>query len=302
MNAGRYGSREARRAAVVFFVLLVLTVVPPFTLVTTWLFPIPLLTFWWLQMHRTALALTGVVAAAMWLTGLGLAGLFAAVGVGFVAFVMAEALRGGDTPFAPIITGSLVFIMMELVMLAFTRWTGVDLFQSLAAEVERSLREQGAFGLDDAGVRNLAAQMVQWTRLMFPSVIAVMAMLVATVNLVSARLLLRRLLPERPFLSAVRLPVSVVVLYVLALGAVLAGWPKEWPIVWQTVNNAAFLAGLFLGVQGVSFLWRRVRGRAGQYVWLALMIAGSLFRPISSIYVVLGVMDVMQQHRRNPLR
>lgn len=299
MNEGGQFSREARTAAVVFFVLLGMTLVPPFTLLTAWLLPVPLIVFWRLGHRRAAMVLTGIVALALWAGGMGLAGVFMALGVGFVSYVMAESMRTVESPFAAIITGALVFIMMELVVLALIRWSGVDIFDALVHDLADSLRQQqGMMGLDDAAVRTLAADVAQWIRLMFPSVISVVSVLLAGVNLVAARWLLRHRIAPKPLLSAVRLPSSVVLVYVLALAAVLLGWPKEIPFGWQMVNNAAFLAGFFLGVQGVAFLWRRVRGRTGQHLWLVLMLAGSLLRPVSSIYIVLGVIDVMNHSRR----
>ncbi|SFU62767.1 DUF2232 domain-containing protein [Alicyclobacillus macrosporangiidus] len=299
MNEGGQFSREARTAAVVFFVLLGMTLVPPFTLLTAWLLPVPLIVFWRLGHRRAAMVLTGIVALALWAGGMGLAGVFMALGVGFVSYVMAESMRTVESPFAAIITGALVFIMMELVVLALIRWSGIDIFDALVHDLEDSLRQQqGMMGLDDAAVRTLAADVAQWIRLMFPSVISVVSVLLAGVNLVAARWLLRHRIAPKPLLSAVRLPSSVVLVYVLALAAVLLGWPKEIPFGWQLVNNAAFLAGFFLGVQGVAFLWRRVRGRTGQHLWLVLMLAGSLLRPVSSIYIVLGVIDVMNHSRR----
>jgi uncharacterized protein YybS (DUF2232 family) len=299
MNEGGQFSREARTAAVVFFVLLGMTLVPPFTLLTAWLLPVPLIVFWRLGHRRAAMVLTGIVALALWAGGMGLAGVIMALGVGFVSYVMAESMRTVESPFAAIITGALVFIMMELVVLALIRWSGVDIFDALVHDLEDSLRQQqGMMGLDDAAVRTLAADVAQWIRLMFPSVISVVSVLLAGVNLVAARWLLRHRIAPKPLLSAVRLPSSVVLVYVLALAAVLLGWPKEIPFGWQLVNNAAFLAGFFLGVQGVAFLWRRVRGRTGQHLWLVLMLAGSLLRPVSSIYIVLGVIDVMNHSRR----
>ncbi|MCL6597721.1 DUF2232 domain-containing protein [Alicyclobacillus macrosporangiidus] len=299
MNEGGQFSREARTAAVVFFVLLGMTLVPPFTLLTAWLLPVPMIVFWRLGHRRVAMVLTGVVALALWAGGMGMAGVFMALGVGFVSYVMAESMRTVESPFAAIITGALVFIMMELVVLALIRWSGIDIFDALVRDLQDSLRQQqGMMGLDDAAVRTLAADVAQWIRLMFPAVISVVSVLLAGVNLVAARWLLRDRIAPKPLLSAVRLPSSVVLVYVLSLAAVLLGWPKETPFGWQLVNNAAFLAGFFLGVQGVSFLWRRVRGRTGQHLWLVLMLAGSLLRPVSSIYIVLGVIDVMNHSRR----
>jgi Predicted membrane protein (DUF2232) len=292
--------RESLLASASFFILLAMSMDLHFSWLALWLLPFPIIVFQVIQQRWMSVGLACVIAVFLILTGLGIASLFCALGVYFMAWVMGESIRNSDSPFMPLITGTLVVVMMILVLLALVHWSGIDVFSLIAKQTDVLMKQQqGMFRIDAATASRLTTEMSQWIHLMIPSIICSMAFLIATVNLLLARALVTaKKFDLKPILLSWRLPNSVILAYVLSLTVVLFGWGNDSPTWWQMANNIVFLAGLFIGIQGLAHVWRRVQTVRARYFILFLMVVLASIKIVGSIYILIGLYDSMNSVRR----
>ena len=298
----RYG-REALVAGVVFVILAAISVIPLFTLWVVWLMPIPLIVFTVLNKPKIPPLLAVLSAGCLLLSGFGWSAFMFGLGIYFMGWVVGESLRKAESPYSPIIVGTLVMVMLEMVLLALIRFSGVDIFSSLSQQISAALTRDHTqtqlLHLDAQQVQQLAADTTAWIRMMMPSLIVVFAFLFSALNfLLSRSILTGEQAVRQPLLSTWRLPNSVVGVYVLALTFLMFGLLKDQPFWWQTVQNVVFLAGFFLGIQGIAYLWRKLRQSPGRYVWLTLLILGSSLRIVGDVYILLGLIDSANRVRR----
>lgn len=292
--------REAVLASVSFIVLLLMAMNPQSAWLAVWLLPVPIIVFHVIGQRRMSVGLACVIAVFLFILGLGITSLLCALGAYFIGWVMGESIRNSDSPYLPLITGTLVVVMLILVLLALVHWSGYDIYTLLSQETNVWLKqEQLMFGLDAAAAGQMATEIGQWIHLMIPSILCTLAFLVATLNLLLARAMVgAKKLAMKPILLSWRLPNSVILVYVLSLTMVLFGWGKDLPVWWQMANNLAFIAGLFIGIQGIAVVWRRLQNTRIRYLVLVLMILAASVKLIGSIYILIGLFDSMNRVKR----
>lgn len=292
--------REALLASVSFLVLLALAMTPETAWLAVWLLPFPMIVFHVIGQKWVSVGLACILAIFLFLLGLGIASVFCALGAYFIGWVMGESIRNSDSPYMPLVTGTLVVIMLVLVLLALVHWSGYDVFTVLSHQTDVWLKqEQTMFGMDAKAAGDIATSVNAWIRLMFPSVLCTLSFFVATLNLILSRFMFHNShLKQKPVLLTWRLPNSVVLAYVLSLTVVLFGWGKDTGTWWQMANNVAFMAGLFIGIQGIAFVWRSLQSTRIRYLVLFLMIVAASVKFIGSIYILIGLFDSMNRVRR----
>lgn len=297
MTRASWLGREGAAAGLAFLILAALSALPQFSLLVVWLLPMPLIVFTVLRMRFVPPILAAVAGACLLAVGFGWSALLFALGIYFLGWVMGESIMKSDSPYAPLITGTLVLLMLELVLLALIRWSGTDIFAALTNQITLSLQQdQKLLGLSQLSTPDMITTAVQWVRMMMPGLLTIFAFLLATLNLLLARLLLgQKAGPRKPLLSTWRLPNSVVTVYVLALTFGLFGGLKSQPVFWQMINNVMFLAGFLIGIQGVAFIWRRIKERRGGYVWLVLLLLAASIQLVGDIYILIGLFDSVRK-------
>ncbi|MDQ0190930.1 DUF2232 domain-containing protein [Alicyclobacillus cycloheptanicus] len=297
MNQDTSYRRERLVAALISLILLGVSLLPGFNLMMLWLFPLPLIIFHVTGAKRVSTVVAVLFAGGFLLSGFGWSAVLVAVAMYFLSFAMGDALQGSDSPYAALITGTLVFVMLELVFLAFLRWAGIDLFQDLSRQISNSAALYQAFpGVGQQSLNTFVQQELQTIQLMLPGILCMFAFLAAAVNLLLVRLVLRRTCSWQSLLLNWRMPYSIVAVYMVSLAFVLFGWFRDSSFLWPAANNAMFLGGFFLGIQGLAFLWRRLHGRQLAYLWLTLLIGLSAF--LGNLFVLLGLIDSMVRARR----
>lgn len=290
--------RRERFVAGVFYVLIAgLCLLPGANLLFIWLLPVPLIVFHVSRLRWPTPFMALVATGCLLVSGFNLTALLIGLAVYFLSWAMGDALAQMESPYAPLITGTFVFIMLELVILALTRWSGVDLFTALSNQFAQTLSSNSTMlGVNQGALSQFESQEMGTIRLMFPAILCVMAFLAAAVNLLLARLVLRRRIASAPLLRNWRLPYSVVAVYFITMAFVLFGWLRTSPLLWQAMNSGMFLSGFLLGIQGLALVWRRLYQRQLAYVWLTILIILSAF--IGNLFVLFGLIDSMLRARR----
>lgn len=292
--------REALVASVSFCILLALASDPTVALIVLWLVPFPIIVFQAIGQKYVSIGLACVIAVFLFLLGFGLTAVLCAFGIYFIGWVMGESIRNADSPYMPLITGSLVIIMLILVLLALVYMSGFDILSAIMQEIDLGMKgEQSIFGMDARSAAQLAADFKQSVHMMFPAILCIMAFLIAAVNLLLARVAVQsKTMVLRPLLLTWRLPSSAITIYVVSLVIVLFGWGKDQGLWWQMANNILLLTGFFLGIQGIAFLWRLVQGFAGRKILLILLFVLAGVQIVGSVYVLLGLFDAINYSRR----
>lgn len=300
MNHSSWFGREATAAGLVFIVLAALTVLPQFALIAVWLLPMPLIVFTVLKARIVTPFLALAAGGSLLAVGFGWSALLFALGIYFIGWVMGESIASSESPYMPLITGTLVLVMLELVLLALVRFSGTDIYSALTSQINQSLQQDAAlFKVNQASLPAIVKSAVDWVRMMIPGLLVVFAFLWAAVNLLLARLILgEKAGPRKPLLSTWRLPNSIVVVYVIALIFAMFGGFKNYSVFAQLVNNTMFLAGFFIGIQGLAFIWRKIGQRKTRYVWLVLLLIASTFRIVGDLFVLIGLFDSVRTTRR----
>ncbi|RIV20128.1 DUF2232 domain-containing protein [Alicyclobacillaceae bacterium I2511] len=256
---------------------------------------------------RQGFSMMGPMAAALTvvlvMSGFSLLVILLVPGIYFLGWAMGEALKEGKgtPPYWALISGTLVFVMLGTVILAYLRYKGVNIEASLAQEAKRSLTDYRVFlpSTNPAQLQQWSQTMAQRMQMLLPGFLITLAVLLSALNLRLAAWILRPQPMVPSLLSGWHMPTSAVWIYVLATLGVLTGKPGETSLLWQAVNNATFVAGFLFGIQGLAFLWRRIPPRRQHPLWLVPMIAPALV--LGSIYILLGLVDVMVQVRKkNP--
>lgn len=290
--------RRARFAASwIYAILTGLCLVPGVNGLVVWLLPVPLILFHVTGLRRATPAFAMLSTVCLFVSGFNWSSVLIGLALYFLSWVVGDSMQDVESAFAPLITGTLVFLMLELVLLALARWAGVDLFNVLSTQVSEALmRNQALLGGDASQLKQIASQEIHTIRIMLPGILCVGAFLAASVNVLVTRWILRGAVEQQPLLLNWQLPYGVVAIYVICVAIVLFGWTHSSPFVWQAINSAMFLGGFLLGIQGLAFLWRRLYQRQLSYLWLTGLIVLSMF--IGNLFVLLGLVDSMIRARR----
>jgi hypothetical protein len=295
MNQDDQFGRATVTASFVFAILILMTLIPQISLYTIWFFPIPLAVLYTASRRSMVIALTSFFTAVLVSGGLEWTGILFGVATYFVAWVNGECLRRIDSPYGALITSTLVFIMLELVSLALMRYSGVQLddFIKQFAQYEAQF-----LGASDALAKQLASQIAAQLHISLPAYLSIWAFALAAVNLIVARMILGRAIPERPLLSSWRLPPWIAVVFVTATLIVRLNVFRTSPVLSQIFQCASLFTGFLIVIQGLAFLWRRLKrsGRGRGYV-VSLAVLG-LFPYVPYAYLVIGLFDALRSHER----
>jgi uncharacterized protein YybS (DUF2232 family) len=298
MNAGGNFAREYLLAGIWFVLLIALSLTPTCAPWVVWLFPVPVAVIYVVGSRGAAAVMAMIAGLDLAAVGFGWASILFALTIYVMAGVMGEALARRDSPYAALITATLVGTMLEIVLLAALRATGVNLYATLRDAVSQSLAADSRWlAGSDIEVQGLVGDFVTWLQTMLPAVLATLAFLVAAVNWLLCARLLRRCHPPTALLSRWQLPRSVVTVYLLAIVCLLLNLFSDWSLWSQTVRNALFLSGFFLGIQGLSYLWRRLERQRLRYLWLAFLVLAAGVKLVSDVYVLLGIYDILRVSR-----
>lgn len=292
-------NRERSVATVIYVALLLLSLVPGTSLLAVWLIPAPLVVFHVTRLRSVAVVLAAVYTACLLVAGLNAAALVMGAGVYFFSWVMADAMLESESPYPALVTGTLVFVMLELVLLAFYHWSGGNLYADLKHAIGLSIAQDHAlFATNVATATQGADSFLTWLQGTLPGVLCVFAFLAAALNQFIARAVLSHTGEKQPLLLEWRLPGAVIGVYVVAVAVVLFGWFHSIPLLWQGVNSALMVAGFLLGIQGLALVWRRIYQHRLAKLWLTLMVVGGLIQVARSVYVLLGLIDMVRRPRR----
>lgn len=308
MNREDFRSREATAAFLAFAALITLIALTPLAQLLIWFLPIPLIAFDALGSRWMPPILAALATASLLLVGFNWMALLLGLCVYFISWVMGQSIRRVESPHLPLITGTFVFIMLELVLLAFFRFNGIDINAALSQMVQTYLTQNPALlhAANGQSVRQLTDAMLQQVHVAFPAGLTISAFFLALANLYGARALMgRRAVDRLPVLLTWRLPYSVAVAYVISLAFVLFGWLQHQPFWWQIVNSVSLLAGFFIAIQGLAWIWRRIHHVRGAYGWMWLVVILSLLLNvvggwviIGNVLILIGLVDLINSSRR----
>lgn len=298
MNRSRLGGRASWIAALLYVTLLVVCVLTPLAGLLIWLLPAPMVVFGVQGHQKTAIVLGVVSLVALFLAGLGIAAVVFAAGLYFVSWVMAESISHEESAYPALITGTLVFVMMGLVSLAFLHWAGVDFTSQLAFDSQKSIdMSQPFLHLSQTDVKGITGDVTSNVTMMIPAILCILAFLGTLLNFVIAGSImsLTKGFHRPPILSTWRIPSSVVLVYIVCMTGSVFGWMKGSTFWWHALNNAAITAGFFVCIQGIALVWRKVRRFPLAYLWLLLL--GVLATVLNSLFIFLGLLDVAWMRR-----
>jgi uncharacterized protein YybS (DUF2232 family) len=290
-------NREMGIAGLVYVLLLTASLVPPFQGLVIWLLPVPVIAFAILQSRIYAAVLSVLAGLVLIISGFGAFGILVAVALYFLAWSVGDIISRGHSPFMAVVSFTLVFIMLELVFFALVRWTGADL-SLLKEQLSKSLTQESSLLNKGVSTKNFVQQAESWIKMMIPALVSITALFFAITDLLLLRWLLKAQVSMSPLLRNWRLPYSVLLIYLLSLVLILLNAFHTLPLLWQSIHNIEFIGSLLIGLQGIAFVWRKLQSNRGRYMVLVLLFVASIVRYVSLVYVVMGVLDILNETRR----
>jgi len=288
-------------AILLFVALSALCMIPSVAIIVVWFYPIPL-TIFYIISRRWVASLTPIVFGILWLSGIGvLLSILLALALSCIAISHTFQGQKSQTVYADLLFSTMIFVLVELVMLAFLRWQGFDIFSLISKSIETTVQGNPTLLADKhLSVGSLVSATVHWVHLMLPSVICLVAFLLAAANLLICRVLLR-FTPylQQSFLRTWKLSYWVVILYIVSLLIVMFKGFESTYVSWQFVNNLMFLTAVALGVQGLGMVWRKVYNRIWGPVVIAFCVILSLLGIIGNIFTLIGIYDNVKSRRQN---
>lgn len=303
MNRSRLRGRAPWVALVLFFTLAGLAALTPLTGVVIWFLPTPIIVFTVLKSKVMPPVLAVLTCLLLFAVGLGVASIVFALGLYFVGWVVGESINSAESAYPPLVTGTLVFVMLGLVALAFLRWSGVNVYHELLNQSRASLHlYQPMLQMTTDQSNQMSVDFADSMNMLIPAVLVIAGFLGALVNYVAACSLLPvdKGFHRPPILSTWRIPNWVAVVYIISMAFVLFGWSKSAPFLWHVINNAAVLSAFFILVQGIALVWRKVGKWPLRYLWLLLLAV--LAALLSSLFILLGCVDTAWTRRNNSQR
>ncbi len=298
MNQPRLRGQKVPIAVGLFAVLAAAAAFTPLTGLVIWLMPVPFIV---LTVHHSRflpVVLAVVTALVLVFAGAGIGTIVFALGIYMAGWVMGESMTHAKNAYPALIAGTLVFVMMGLVGLAFLYWSGVHLQAELQQQSALSLQMyQPMLHLSPAQIQQMSTDAANRIATAIPAIIVILSLVAAVLNYVIARRFAG--VPEisqQTLLSTWRLPPSAIWVYVVATLCVAAGVGKDSSYWWSAVNNAFLLAGFFIAIQGIALVWRRINRLHLRYLWLVVVAIAALF--LNSLFVLLGLLDSMLSARR----
>ncbi len=298
MNQPGLREQSTWTAIGLFVVLAAAAAFTPLTGLVVWLMPVPFIVLTVKSSKLLSLMLVAVMAGVLIAAGLGMATIVFTLGVYLVGWVMGEAMQSSDNAFPSLITGTLVFVMLSLVGLAFLYWSGFHFQSELLRQSELSLQMyQPALHLSPAQILQMSTNVVHTITTALPAILVILSFLVAVINYVAARAIAGiEQVSAQPLLSAWRLPSSVIWVYIVTTFCVVFNIGVSTPYLWSALNNAFMLTGFFIGVQGVAFIWRRIRHTSLRYFLIILITIAAVL--LNSLFILIGLFDSMLYARR----
>jgi uncharacterized protein YybS (DUF2232 family) len=298
MNQPGLGEQSTWTALGLFVVLAAAAAFTPLTGLVVWLMPVPFIVLSIKSSKLLSLVLAVVMAGVLVAAGLGVATVVFTLGVYLVGWVMGESMHSADNAFPSLITGTLVFVMLSLVGLAFLDWSGFHLEAELLRQSAISLQMyEPELHLNPVQVEQMSSEVVHRITALLPAIVVILSFLAAVINYVVARSIAGfPRVSAQPLLSAWRLPSSVIWVYIVTTFCVVFNIGHSTPYWWSAVNNAFSLTGFFIGVQGIAFIWRRIRHTSLRYLWIILIMIAALF--LNSLFILIGLFDSMLYARR----
>jgi len=303
MNRSRLRGRAPWVALGLFVILAGLAEFTPLTGLVIWLLPTPIIVFTTLESKTIPPALAILTGIILFTAGLGWTAVVFALGLYFVGFVVGESIKSAESAYPPLVTGTLVFVMLGLVTLAFLRWSGVNIYNELLTQSRASLLlYQPMLQMTSGQTNQMSTDFANSLNMLIPAVLVIVAFLVSSINYIVACsvLAVSKGVYRAPLLSTWNIPNWVVFAYFISMVFVLFGWSKGTPFVWHVMNNATVLSGFFILVQGIAFVWRKVKRWPMRYLWLLLL--GVLAAILSSLFILLGCVDTALTTRKNSQR
>jgi|GEM_PF-4127553 len=291
-------NRETVMALTVFLALVALSLLQPFSAITLWLFPFPVIAISVLQPRMYASTMAVIAGFVLVLAGFGWLALFFIIALYFLAWSIRENILNNKSPYLSVITITLVFVMLELVLLALIHWSGIDIISVMKSQLKQSIAQDEAL-MKSLGYNsdNAISQTLTWIQTMFPAMLSLVALAGAMANVWLLRWNLKARYDIPPLLRNWKLPYSVLLVYILSLSLILLQAFKSTPLLWQLMQNIELIGAFLIGIQGISFIWRIVGRFRFRAVILIIAIAASFLSIISMLYVVLGVVDIVNETR-----
>lgn len=297
-------------ALLVFAALTAASLVPQTSWAAIWFLPIPIIVFTALKSLWWPAGLSAVFTICLLIAGYGLSSIALGFAIFFIGWVMGDSVKKRESPYAPIVVGSLVIIMLELVLFALLRWLGLTLNEIVSQSLQQASVATGFHGGSPSSWNSIVGHAESSVRLFLPGGVCIFGFLIATLNLLAARQLLRgatildedgreRTIELHPLLGTWRLPYGVAIVYLAALVCYLFGIFAHHALLWQAVNSAALVSGFLVAIQGLAFIWRRLGTRKIRYlILIPLVILGAGIRLVGQLYIVIGIMDMISHERK----
>lgn len=299
MNVSRLGGGPSWIALIFFMLLFGIVLLTPLSGLALWLVPSTMVVFVYRGKRFVPLIMALLSAIGLYVAGLGLTALFVAFGLYCVAWVMGESMQQSEAAFPALLAGTLVFIMIFLVMLAFLKWTGVSLQEVAAQQSANSLSAyRSVFHLTGTNPKQLGSDVSHQLLLMLPGILCIGGFVISLLNYVLASTILsvQGSYHRAPILSAWNISPSVSWLYIISMTFVVFGWWRESSYGWPVVNNVMLLSGFVIAIQGEAAIWRHIRTWPLRLLWLwLLMILTAL---LSTLFIFIGLLDSVWKNRR----
>lgn len=293
----RLGRQNA--LALLLFLVISMASLTPLSLYAVWLFPVPIALLMVQHVRIWPIVAAIVVTACLFVAGFGWSSMLFGVAMYYVAVVLSDAVKSKTAPYSSILVSTIVFILAELVFLALLKYDGVDIFRALQEMMYNQLHQDAnLFGSNVQLAQQVIASELSYLKLMLPALVSVVAFMLATIDYLIVRNIVLDRVSRPPVLTNWYVPQSVITVYFLSLIYVYVGNGNGAPYVWQVVNNALFLSGFVIGVQGLAMIWRRVQHRRGGRLWFALLLIVALVPFARFVYIVLGLVDNMRQRQQ----
>ncbi len=298
MNSPRRLGADISAATLLLFVLIPLAALPPFLIYFAWFLPIPLSIFSVHQFRWTSRLISLIIGICLAYGGLGIAGFVFAYAIYILSQIMADSIRKGSNPYQAIVLGTITFIMLFLVLLARLKWGGIHFYTELSKHLEQSLTANPSIlKAEKTSSGQLAALIINQIQLTLPGVLCIIAFLLSSANLLSARILAKTIGEKPPILLSWKLPYGVIFVYIISLTFVLFG-SMDSPFWSHVFNSAMLFTGFLIGIQGLAYAWRRLYGHPKAKLWMTLLFIAVLIPIVRSVYILIGLIDSSNRTRK----
>lgn len=229
-----------------------------------------------------------------------LSGLAFAVPVTAAGILMGFHYRKNEP--AQAIASAAVAYMVSIVLLLFIsiQFLGLNLIEEINQSYNESFNMYESimkqFGNDDEAAKQLelVREQLKQAQYLYPTVIVIFSAIIAFLNHLIAKPVLRRFAMQIPSLKPFRelkLPQGTIWLYVLTILLSLAP-AEEGSVFYSVMLNASMMMGFIIAIQGFSFVFYFCHAKKLPTVLPVLFLIFGLLTPLMYLVRILGIIDI----------